>query len=251
MTYRSGAEKFYDLFGAKNDVAFYKELAHNQGDRALELGVGTARLAIELAREGVEVLGIDNSEHMLHAARRKIEEEPPKVRRLITLRKADVRSFDLEETFPCIYFPSYSFDHLLTREDQLSTLHCICHHLGSGGAYAFDLAHVREDEPSSGWFVQRRGLGAGWMVVRSGFHRTNSAARVSSIDLFYDVYMDGKMTERYHEYGEVYINTPAGIRSLLEEGGFKVIAFYGDHNKAPFGEESEKMVIVVEKKVSD
>jgi len=248
MTYRSGAEKFYDLFGAKNDVDFYKELAHNHGDRALELGVGTARLAIELAREGVEVWGIDNSEHMLHAARRKIEEEPPKVRRLITLKKADVRSFDLEETFPYVYFPSYSFDHLLTRENQLSALHCIHRHLRTSGVYAFDLAHVKEEEPSSGWFIQRRNLRDEHMVVRSGFHRTSPAARTSSIDLFYDVYVDGKMTERYHEYGEVFIHTPEGVRELLGKAGFKVIAFYGDHDKVPFTKESENMVIISEKK---
>ena len=251
MTYRSGAEKFYDLFGAKDDVDFYRELAHEHGNRTLELGVGTARLAIELAREGIEVWGIDNSEHMLRAARRRIEEEPPEVRYLITLRRADVRNFDLQETFPYIYFPSYTFDHLLTREDQLSALSCIHRHLGSGGVYAFDLAHVREDEPSSGWFVQRKDLDKERMVVRSGFHRINLAARTSSIDLFYDVYIDGKMMERYYEYGEVYIHTPEGIRKLLKEADFKVVAFYGNHNKAPFTEESDKMVLVAEKKVSD
>jgi len=184
---------------------------------------------------------------MLQAARRKIEEEPPQVRHLITLRKADVRSFDLRETFPYIYFPSYTFDHLLTKEDQLSALHCIRCHLRSGGVYAFDLAHVKEEEPSSGWFVQRKDLGEGRMVVRSGFHRTNPIVRTSSIDLFYDVYVDGRMTERYHEYGEVYIHTPDEIRELLEEAGFEVMAFYGNYEKAPFTEKSENMVIIAEK----
>jgi len=45
MTY-SLAAKFYDLFGSKNDVDFYKELALQSGNKALELGVGTARVAI-------------------------------------------------------------------------------------------------------------------------------------------------------------------------------------------------------------
>jgi len=246
MTYRRGAEKFYDLFGAKDDVDFYRELAHEHGDRALELGVGTARLAIELAREGIQVWGIDNSEHMLRAARRKIREEPPEVSHRITLRKADVRNFDLQETFPYIYFPSYTFDHLLTREDQFSALSCIRRHLRSGGVYAFDLAHVRDDAPSSGWFVQRKALDEDRMVVRSGFHRIDPTSRTSSMDLFYDVYVDGKMIERYYEYGDVYIHTPEGIRGLLEEAGFKIIAFYGDHRKAPFKEESKKMVVVTE-----
>jgi SAM-dependent methyltransferase len=248
MTYRSGAERFYDLFGAKDDVDFYRQLAHEHGDRALELGVGTARLAIELAGDGVEVWGIDNSEHMLRAAKRKIAAEPPAVRSRITLRRADVRSFDLQETFSYIYFPSYTFDHLLTRGDQLSALRCIRRHLRPGGVYAFDLAHVKEHTPSSGWFIQRKDLGEGRMVVRSGFHRTNPVARTSSMDLFYEVYVDGKMMERYHEYGEVYVHTPEGIRRLLEETGFEIVAFYGDHIRTPFIEESEKMVIVTEKR---
>ena len=57
MSYREGAERFYDLFGAKDDAPFYIELANRHGDKALELGVGTARLAIQLAREGVETWG--------------------------------------------------------------------------------------------------------------------------------------------------------------------------------------------------
>jgi len=250
MTYRSGAERFYDLFGTKDDVNFYRELAHENGDRALELGVGTARLAIELARDGVEVWGIDNSEHMLRAARRKIAKEPPEVRSLITLRRADVRDFDLHETFPFIYFPAYTFDHLLIRGDQINALRCIHRHLRPSGVYAFDLAHVREGEPNSDWFIERRDLGEGQMVVRSGFLRRDCTARKASIDLFYDVYVDGKMKERYHEYGEVYIHTPEGIRELLEENGFRIKAFYGDHRKKPFTEESKEMVIITEKRGS-
>ena len=53
MSYREGDEKFYDQFGAKDDAPFLN-LAHGHGDNALELGVGTARLAIQLARVGVE-----------------------------------------------------------------------------------------------------------------------------------------------------------------------------------------------------
>ena len=246
MTYRTGAERFYDLFGAKDDVDFYRDLAHENGDKALELGVGTARLALELARDGVEVWGIDNSEHMLQAAMKKLAKEPPEVRRLITLREADVRDFDLQETFPYIYFPAYSFDHLLTKEDQISALHRIHHHLRLDGVYAFDLANAREDEPNSGWFVERRDLIGGRMVIRAGFHRKDYEARRSSIDLFYDLYIDGKMRERYHEYGELYIHAPKGIRGLLEENGFQITAFYGDHRKAPFTEESKEMVIIAE-----
>ena len=54
MASREGTERYYDLFGVKDDAPFYIDLAHRHGDKALELGVGTARLAIQLARAGVE-----------------------------------------------------------------------------------------------------------------------------------------------------------------------------------------------------
>ena len=71
MTYRRAA-KFYDLFGSKNDLEFYLELALQSGEKALELGVGTGRVAIPLAKAGITVVGIDNSVHMLRVAREKL-----------------------------------------------------------------------------------------------------------------------------------------------------------------------------------
>jgi hypothetical protein len=75
MSYREGAEKFYDLFGAKDDAPFYIELAHVYGNKALELGVGTARL------EAQELTFRD--EVILHQGLPQLpgadEEDPPQV----------------------------------------------------------------------------------------------------------------------------------------------------------------------------
>jgi len=64
------------------------------------------------------------------------------------------------------------------------------------------------------------------------------------MDLWYDLYEDGRMLERYFEGGEVYVHTPDGIRRLLEGAGFEVEAWYGDHQKQAFTEKSGMMVIV-------
>lgn len=244
MTYREGAEKFYDLFGAKDDASFYVDLAHRHGDRALELGVGTARLAIQLARAGVETWGIDNSPHMIRAAEANLAKEPPEVRRRVHLELTDVRDFDLGERFGLVYFPSFSFDHLLTREDQVSALRCIRRHIAPGGIYAFDLAHVPKMEAESGWFVERRPLDERRTVVRVGFHKTNPAMRLMLVDLWYELYEDGRMQERYHEGGEVYIHTPEGVKQLLKQNGFQIEALYGGHDRRPFNDGSEMMVVV-------
>jgi len=242
MTYREGAEKFYDLFGDKDDASFYIDLARRHGGRALELGVGTARLAIQLARAGIETWGIDNSPHMLRAAKAKLAQEPAEVRGRVRLVEADVRDFDLGVRFGLICFPSFSFDHLLTREDQDVALRRIRGHLAPGGVYAFDLAHAGAE--GSGWFVQRRDLDEERTVVRVGYQRAHPGKPLVSLDLWYELYVHGRMMERYHEGGEVYIHTPDGVRRLLEENGLRIEASYGGHDGRPFADDSEMMVFV-------
>jgi ubiquinone/menaquinone biosynthesis C-methylase UbiE len=124
MTYRLAA-KFYDLFGSKNDVEFYKELALQSGMKALELGVGTARVAISLARANITVVGIDTSVSMLRMAKEKLTKESEDVRGHVILNRGDMRSFELSESFPFIYIPASTFDHNVTVEDRKRTLKCI------------------------------------------------------------------------------------------------------------------------------
>jgi len=244
MTYREGAEKYYDLFGEKQDVGFYLDLARKQGGKALELGVGTARLAVQLARAGVEVWGIDTSPHMLRAAKAKLAKEKPDVRRRVHLIRGDIREFDLRERFGLVYFPSFSFDHLVTRNDQVSTLRCVLRHLALDGVFAFDLAHVPKVEAGSGWFVERKALDDSRTVVRLGFHKTTVERRLMSMDLWYELYEKGQMLERYYEGGEVYIHDPDSVRHLLVENGFEVAEWYGGHEKERFADSSRTMVIV-------
>lgn len=244
MTYLQGAERFYDLFGAKEDASFYIELAKKSGNNALELGVGTARLAIQLARAGIETWGIDSSPHMLKTAKRNIEKEPKETRKRLHIELADVRNFDLEKRFRLIYFPSHSFDHLLSPEDQRTALQNIRRHVAPGGVFAFDLAHLPEVKAEGRWFVQRKPYEEDRIVVRTGYMKANPEKRTLSIDLWYDLYENGRMLDRYHEGGEVYIHSTEGVKQLLRESGFEIIEWYGGHDKRDFDSVSETMVII-------
>lgn len=112
------ASKYYDLFGSKDDIAFYRELAIRHGRKALELGVGTGRVAIELARAGVVVWGVDNSKYMLDVARQKLRRESVPIRKRVKLKFGDMRSFRTGEHFPFVYIASSTFEHCVTKEDQ-------------------------------------------------------------------------------------------------------------------------------------
>ncbi|MFP3951755.1 MAG: class I SAM-dependent methyltransferase [Candidatus Bathyarchaeia archaeon] len=244
MTYRKGAERFYDLFGSKEDASFYIELAQKHDDKALELGVGTARLAIQLARAGIDTWGIDNSKHMLKAAELNLEKEPKEVQNRLQLEFADVRDFDLGEEFGLIYFPSFSFDHILSRKEQYRVLRQIRKHLKPDGVYAFDLAYISEVKAEKDWFVEKKGLEGDREVVRIGCNKTDPCRRLMSVYIWYEIYEKGKMLERYFEGGEVYIHSLEGIKTMLRETGYKIEAVYGDYDKNRLKKNSDKMIIV-------
>ena len=85
------------------------------GGPLLELGCGTGRLTLPLARAGHRIVGIDTAPHMLARCRTKLEAEPGPVRDRVTLVEADMTSFDLNEGFAQIHCPFGSFHHLRTR----------------------------------------------------------------------------------------------------------------------------------------
>jgi len=88
------ASKYYDLFASMDDIDFYRRLAVEHGRKALELGVGTGRVAIALAKANVTVLGIDNSKYMLSVATQKPRNErnSQKTRHTETRRHANVQT---------------------------------------------------------------------------------------------------------------------------------------------------------------
>ena len=243
-SYKEGAERFYDLFGEKDDVEFYVEQARRCGGKALELGVGTARLAIRLARAGVETWGIDTSRHMLNTAEKNIAEEEPETRARLHMALGNAVDFKLTEKFALIYFPSCSFDHILDPADQRAALHNIRKHLAPDGRYVFDLYLAEELKADRGWFVQRKTLEDGSKVIRSGYHVTRPGERLMSLDMWYDHVVDGRVAERYYEGSDVYVHDAEEVRRMLDETGYEVVEEYGDHHGRPY-EEGDGVIVFV------
>lgn len=248
LNYQEGAKKFYDLFGEKDDVEFYVAQAKKHGGRALELGVGTARLAIRLARAGVETWGLDTSSHMLSAAEANASRESPEVRARLHMSLGDAVDFTLPQRFSMIYFPSCSFDHILDPARQRAALLNVRRHLAPGGVYVFDLYVSEEVKVDRGWFVQRKSLEDGSTVVRSGYHVTRPEKRLMSLDMWYDHVVDGRVVERFYEGSEVYVHDVEGVKGLLEETGYEVLEEYGDHHGKSYQKGGGLMILVTRPK---
>ena len=241
------ASKYYDLFASKDDINFYKELAIKHGRKALELGVGTGRVAIELAKVGVTVLGIDNSRYMLNVAIQKLKKESVSVRKRVELKLEDMQNFKPDEKFPFIYAPSSTFEHCITQEDQTKCLTSVHNALGKKGILAFDISQPTRKRPETSWWIDRRELDAEKEVVRAIFSMRNPQTDVVSVNLFFEVYQNGKMSERYYEYGEARISSKKDIERKLKDVGFRVDKVYGNFDKSRYSSKSQKIIFITSK----
>ena len=99
---------------------------------ALELGIGTGRVAIPLAAAGVDVHGIDASEAMVERLRAKPGGEA------IPVTIGDFRDFSLDTAFTAIYVPFNTFFGLLTQDDQVTCFRTVARHLTPDGVFVME-----------------------------------------------------------------------------------------------------------------
>jgi SAM-dependent methyltransferase len=141
--YGTAEERYVDLSGRYDDlhpfdadgeatVSFLEKLA--PGGRALELAVGTGRIAIPLAERGCAVTGVDASPDMLAILRSKDPAE--RVRAVRT----DMAAPDLSGEFDLVYVVANSLFELRTQREQLSCLRSAAGLLCGGGSLVIEAA---------------------------------------------------------------------------------------------------------------
>jgi len=288
MTYDTLA-RFYDLENADftEDLEFWVGLAKEGGGPVLELGCGTGRVTQQIARAGIAIVGLDNSEAMLTLARAKLARAEsarhPALAARVTLVHGDMTDFDLygqtaqtfglpvsapaglthrsaptdAPPFQLIICPFNTFMHLLTPGHQLAMLACARKHLGIGGRLALDLTNpgpvyaAGDDDGDVGSLTLQRTFRDDendLTIQQFSTFRLERTWQLAHIQWQYDsIAADGTvkrtlapMTLRY--------TFPAEMGLLVERTGFKLAHLYGDYDKSPLTEESERMIVVAEAK---
>jgi SAM-dependent methyltransferase len=100
---------------------------------ALELGIGTGRVALPLAARGVQVHGIDASEAMVERLRAKPGGEA------IPVTLGDFAGVPVEGSFPLVYVVFNTFYSLLTQDEQVRCFAAVAGRLAPGGAFVLEL----------------------------------------------------------------------------------------------------------------
>lgn len=247
--------ELYDIFtpaSFRGDAEWYRGKARECGGPVLELGAGTGRITLEIARDGVPVHALDAEPAMLERLRQKLAAEPREVRERIAMQVGDMRAFTLPERFALIIAPFRAFLHNITEQDQLACLERVREHLRPGGCFAFNVFH-----PSLEYMAQHaRALARVWrwgetrprsdggVVVRSEASWYDTVRQmVHSLHRYEEYGTDGTLIRTsLHELHLAYLYQ-SDLRRLLKDAGFHSIQIAGGFDGRPFNDDSDELVI--------
>jgi ubiquinone/menaquinone biosynthesis C-methylase UbiE len=242
---------FYDWENARTvarrDVAFWQRLAIAQDDPVLELGCGTGRISVPVARAGARVVGIDLSEPMLARARRRLTRSHLAHRALLV--RGDIRRlpFRSRRGFGLVMAP-YGILQSLTREGDLrAALESVHRVLRRGGLFGADLV---PDLPR--WREYRRRTSLSGPRGRSTIKLVESVRqdRNRKLTIFDHEYVERRGRERRsHRFTLTFrtLSVPEMTRRF-ERAGFAVEAVLGDYQGGPWDDRADVWVILARKR---
>jgi SAM-dependent methyltransferase len=202
------------------------------GGRALELGIGTGRIALPLAARGVRVSGIDLSRPMVAKLREKPGGEG------IDVAIGDFSATRVEGSFSLAYLVYNTIENLTTQEAQVACFRNVGAHLEQGGSFVIEVG-----VPG----LQRLPPGERYQV----FHGSDDYWGVDE----YDVVNQGLISHHIENVHGRYERSsmpfryvwPSELDLMAELAGMRLRERWEDWERTPFTSESRKHVSVWEK----
>lgn len=235
----------YDLLAqmtAPRDLPMYEALAARHGGPILELGAGTGRITIALARAGHEVVGLELSGPMLAAAHAKASAEGLDV----TLALGDLRAFDLGRRFALVLVPFNTLNHLLDDDSLARALDAIARHLADDGRLVVDTfqpspAFLGDAPERRRPILRYRDPYLDREVVLSEEHHYDPATQLDRIVWSYAV---GGVEDARVEELTMRLFFPRELDAWLAHAGYALEAKHGDYDGRPFDARSPKQIVI-------
>ncbi len=239
---------YYDWENAqtvgRRDIAFWQRMASAVRGPVLELGCGTGRVALPVAREGATVVGIDRSAPMLDRARKRVKRA--RLQSQVQLVRGDIRHLPFpDKSFPLVMAPYGILQSLLVERDLTKTLTAVSRVLTRKGTFGLELV---ADLPAWDEYTKRVSMrgkrgpnGQPITLVESVVQD-----RARQITRFEQEFVEGrgKCAVR-KKFGLAFrtLTVPQMVRRL-EKAGLKVSALLGDYQGGAWDLRAEVWIIL-------
>jgi SAM-dependent methyltransferase len=255
---RTLSAKYYDEAYAADeelaDVPFYLELARSTCGHVLELGCGTGRVLLSIARAGIAIDGVDNSPPMLDRLRRKLDLEADHVRERVSVFEGDMRNFRSQRKYPLVIIPFRPLQHMYKVEDQLAALRTATFHLLDGALFAFDVYYPRFEKINANFGQEV--LEMEWLdpadpgkVIRRYFRKDSHDKIHQSIRLtfIFRTWQGDQLIREETEGLQMSYYTYPHLQALFMLAGLEVKEEYGSFRKAPLDNNADEMIFLLKK----
>jgi SAM-dependent methyltransferase len=208
-------------------------LADLVGDgAALELGIGTGRIALPLSQRGVRVHGIDLSEAMVARLRAKPGAEE------IGVTIGDFSTAKVDGTFSLAYLVFNTINNLTTQDEQVACFQNVASHLEPGGCFVIEVGVPQLQRLPPGETVRPFDVSP----THLGFDEYDVATQ-GLISHHYSL-VDGKWEEASTPFRYVW---PAELDLMARLAGMRLRERWSGWKHEPFTSESRKHVSVWER----
>jgi SAM-dependent methyltransferase len=234
-TYGERVAGVYDEWYSDYDplaIDVLAELAH--GGKALELGIGTGRIALPLAERNVEVHGIDAASSMISRLRSK----PGSDR--ITVTQGSFVDVAVKGEFALVYVVFNTFFALSGQEEQVRCFRNVAAHLSPNGCFAIEAFvpdMTRFDHGQTNWATK---VTEDRVELDVGRH-DQATQRVISQKV---VITDGKI--RLYPVQIRYV-WPSELDLMAELAGLRLRERWSNWKREPFTSESGKHISIYQK----
>jgi ubiquinone/menaquinone biosynthesis C-methylase UbiE len=239
---------YYDWENAqtvgKRDIAFWQRLAAGAKGPILELGCGTGRVALPLAKKGVTVVGIDRSDSMLDRARTRVRRS--RLQKRVKLIRGDIRHLPFpDRSFPLVMAPYGILQSLLVERDLTKTLQAVSRVLKRNGTFGLELV---ADLPAWSEYSKRVSLKGkrGPNGVPITLIESVQQDRKKGVTRFEQEFVEGRgraAVRRSFSLAFRTVTVPQMVQKL-EKAGLEVSAVLGDYQGGPWDMRAEVWIIL-------
>nr|WP_246781088.1 class I SAM-dependent methyltransferase [Rhizobium sp. BK602] len=229
------------------------ELCRRAGGRVLELGAGTGRTVLPVARAGIEIDALDIAEEMRLYLTEKLQREPEHVRKKVRILAGDMTSFSLPDHYRLIQIPFRSFLHNTGPEAQLACLRQCHAHLEPGGLLAFDVFLPSEDYMSA-FEGDYEGLfrtdapyplpDGGFLLLSEWNDYDRQAQTVRAVHRYELLARSGGIDQSLYQILDLAFLYPHDLQRLLTAAGFTDITLLSDFTDQPVGPETRDVAVM-------
>jgi len=240
-----------DLEEDPGDVDLYLALARRTGGPALELGVGTGRIAVELGRAGIETTGVDLDRAMLERAAARLNAAGAAAAGRVHVVEGDMVDVRLPSagTFRLGFIALNTLFVLGTRARQRAAIATLAAHLAPGGLAVVDcwLPDVDDLARFDGRLIfeyERRDGETGRTVTKVAAARHDGPLGVVDLTTIFEEGEIGGPAIRWIRRDALRLVSADELRSFAEDAGLAVEQLAGSYDLDPLGPGSERAILI-------